>query len=75
MKSGVHVRLSTEMTQVVKWDKDGVVVSFVKRTPVPENHNPVNNATDGPDNHNPSNGNFNAEEWEEDYDELILCVL
>jgi NAD(P)-binding Rossmann-like domain len=59
---GVSVRLSTEMTRVVKRDKNGVVVAFIKRTPVP-------------DNHNPNDGDPDAEEWEEEYDELILCVL
>jgi NAD(P)-binding Rossmann-like domain len=62
VKKGVNVRLSTEMTHVVKRDKTGVVVSFIKRTPVP-------------DNHNPNNGDPDAEEWEEEYDELVLCVL
>lgn len=62
VKREVNVRLSTEMTQVVKRDKNGVVVRFIKRTPVP-------------DNHNPNNGDPDAEEWEEEYDKLILCVL
>ncbi|KAF7506708.1 hypothetical protein GJ744_011537 [Endocarpon pusillum] len=73
VKNGVHVRLSTEMTSVVKRDKDGVVVSFIKRTPVESNHNPVSGDTDSPDNHDPAN--LPSEEWEEEYDELILCVL
>jgi hypothetical protein len=62
VKREVNVRLSTEITQVVKRDKNGVVVRFIKRTPVPDNHNPNNRDPD-------------AEEWEEEYGELILCVL
>ncbi|KAI9881713.1 MAG: hypothetical protein M1823_006575 [Watsoniomyces obsoletus] len=37
---GVNVRLSTEVTRVVKRDKTGATVKLIKRTPVPDNHNP-----------------------------------
>ena len=59
---GVTVRLSTEMTTVVKRDNTGVVVSLKKRTPAP-------------DGHNPNDGDRDAQEWEEEYDELVLCTL
>lgn len=66
---GVHVRLSTELTRVVKRDKLGVVVKMIKRTKSEDEHNPISawvteNETDQ-----------NAEEWEEEFDELVLCVL
>lgn len=62
LQKGVHVRLSTEMTHVVKRDNTNVVVAFKGRTPVP-------------DDHNPNGGDPHAEIWEEEYDELILAVL
>ena len=71
-RRGVNVRLSTELTEVVKRDKNGVVVRLIKRTPQKDGHNP-NSAwvpTD-PD----SNADADAEEHEEEYDELVLCVL
>ena len=69
IERGVQVRLSTELTRVIKRDKTGVVVRMIKRTPTPDSHNP-NSAwvdSDGADR--------NAEEREEEYDELVLCVL
>lgn len=69
---GVTVRLSTEVTRVMKRDKNGVVVRTIKRTPAKDSHNP--NSTwvrEGPD-HDADPG---AEEVEEHYDELVLCVL
>jgi len=69
-KKGVHVRLSTECTRVVKRDKSGVVVGLMKRTPAKDSHTEDSElaATDGAVD--PS-----ADEWHEDYDELVLCVL
>lgn len=72
VKRGVIVRLSTEITQVVKRDKLGVVVKLVKRTPVVDAHNP-NSAWVPYDREN--NADAGAEEKEEHYDELVLCVL
>jgi len=60
-KRDVTVRLSTELARVVKRDKHGVVVSLKHRTRVEDAHNPVGMDDD-------------AEEWEETYDELVLCV-
>ena len=66
---GVQVRLSTELTRVVKRDKSGVVVRTIKRTPAPDSHNPNSAWVD-------ENGvDSNAQEREEEYDELVLCVL
>ena len=63
VERGVKVRLSTEMTEIVKRDKSGVVVRIKKRTPAP-------------DGHNPNDGDPTAsEDWEEEYDEIVLCVL
>lgn len=59
---GVHVRLSTEMTEVVSRSKRGVIVKIKPRTPVE-------------DGHNPTGGDPDAPQGEETYDELILCTL
>ncbi|KAL5117692.1 hypothetical protein ACEQ8H_004440 [Pleosporales sp. CAS-2024a] len=69
---GVHVRLSTEVTRVVKRDKTGVRVRLIKRTPAPDNHNP--NSEWVPSNRD-RGADAGADETEEDYDELVLCVL
>ena len=72
LSKGVTVRLSTELTRVVKRDKTGVVVNIIKRTPAKDKHNP-NSAwsQEGPD----AGADANAEEITEEYDELVLCVL
>lgn len=68
---GVDVRLSTELTRVVKRDSGGVVVSIVKRTPVPDEHNPNSAWVPQEDGTADADGH----ESEERYDELVLCVL
>lgn len=72
VSKGVHVRLSTEVTRVVKRDKTGVTVKLIKRTTASDYHNP-NSAWVPYDNEN--NADANAQETEEHYDELVLCVL
>ncbi len=62
VKSGVRIRLSTELTGILKRDRKGVVVSMKNRTSMPDNHNPVHGDQDAP-------------EWQEEYDEIVLCVL
>jgi hypothetical protein len=62
ISQGVNVRLSTELTQVLKRDKSGVLVTMKKRTP-------------SEDGHNPKGGDPHAPEIEEHYDEIVLCVL
>ena len=69
---GVNVRLSTELTQVIKRKEDGVVVRLLKRTPVKDGHNPASAAA-GEDPTN--NADADAPEEVETYDELVLCVL
>lgn len=71
ISKGVNVRLSTEVTRVVKRDKDGVIVKIIKRTPVPDEHNP--NSAWVPND--PVNADANAREETEHYDEIVLCVL
>jgi tRNA-dihydrouridine synthase len=56
------VRLSAELTTMVKSDKSSVVVSMKTRTPVPDSHNPID-------------GDPEAPEWAEEYEELVLCNL
>ena len=71
-KKGVRVRLSTELTQVVKRDSTGVVVRTIKRTPTKDGHNPTSAwAPEDPT----SNADADADEVEEHYDELVLCTL
>lgn len=55
-------RLSTELTTAVNERQNGVVVPMKKRTPAPDSHNPVN-------------GDPEAPEWKEEYDDLVLCNL
>jgi hypothetical protein len=62
LSRGVGVRLSTELTSILKRNKDGVVVTLKNRTPMPDHHNPVNGDPDAP-------------QWQEKYDEIVLCVL
>jgi hypothetical protein len=59
---GVNVRLSTELTAVLKRDANGVLVSMKKRTPAK-------------DHHNANGGDPEANERQEDFDEIVLCVL
>ena len=69
---GVTVRLSTELTEVVRRDKDGVVVRLRKRTLVEDGHNPASAvAPEDPT----SNADADAPETEERFDEMVLCVL
>lgn len=71
-KKAVHVRLNTELTRVMRRDRNGVVVRTISRTPVKDGHNP-NSAWVTPDP--TSNADASAEEVQEEYDELVLCVL
>jgi len=70
---GVNIRLSTEVTRVVKRDKSGVTVKIIKRTPVEDGHNP--DSAWVPGNVEGSKADPQAEEQTEEYDEIILCVL
>ncbi len=72
VKRGVNVRLSTEITRVLKRDETGVVVCLIKRTPAKDSHNP-NSAWVPYDRE--SNADADAKEDEEYYDEIVLCVL
>jgi predicted NAD/FAD-binding protein len=64
---GVTVRLSTEMTRVIRRDNTGVLVGIKKRTPVSDGHNPNEGETYQKD--------MSAPESEEQFDELVLCCL
>jgi hypothetical protein len=72
VSKGVNVRLSTEVTQVVRRDKTGVTVKTIKRTKVSDHHNPNSSWVPYDEGSNADGG---AEEVEEHYDELVLCVL
>jgi hypothetical protein len=70
---GVNIRLSTELTQVVTRDKNGVTVKLIKRTPQPDGHNP--NSAWVPQNSENGPTDADANEETEHYDEIVLCVL
>ncbi|MCJ1403828.1 hypothetical protein MMC11_007051 [Xylographa trunciseda] len=74
VEKGVKVRLSTELTEVVSRDKNGVVVKMIKRTPEPDHHNAVS-AWVAPASDPHGGADAGATEFEEHYDELVLCVL
>lgn len=69
---GVKVRLSTELTQVIKRDKNGVLVTIVKRTPAKDQHNATSAWAREDET---SNADAHAKEVEEHYDEIVLCCL
>jgi len=71
-KKGVKVRLSTELTEVVSRNKDGVIVKVVKRTPKPDHHNPTS-AWAAEDQ--VMNADADAKEETEHYDEIVICTL
>jgi hypothetical protein len=73
VSKGVTVRLSTELTQVVTRDKDGVTVKIIKRTPQPDGHNPTSAWV--PQNSETRPTDADANEETEHYDEIVLCVL
>lgn len=72
VKRGVHVRLSTELARVVSRSENGVVVRTIKRMPAKDSHNPNSVWADGDQR---SKVDASAQEVEERYDELVLCVL
>jgi len=80
-KKGVTFRLSTEVTQVVRRDKNGVTVKVIKRTPYKDHHNPNSAwAAEGPDASVdvsvPQGGaDADAVETEEHFDEIVICTL
>jgi hypothetical protein len=61
-KRGVHIRLSTEVDEVVRRDARGVAVMIRPRRAKPDHHNPVGGDTDLP-------------AQLEEYDEIVLCCL
>jgi hypothetical protein len=71
VSKGVNVRLSTEVTRVMKRDKTGVTVRLIKRTKASDGHNPNSEWVPYDD----TNADTGAEEITEHYDELVLCVL
>jgi hypothetical protein len=71
VKRGVHVRLSTEVTHVVRRDKTGVSVRFMQRSKAVDGHGRdsylASGSVDGADS--------DSETYQEQYDEIVLCVL
>ncbi|KAK3328154.1 hypothetical protein B0T19DRAFT_371356 [Cercophora scortea] len=72
VEKGVNVRLSTELTQIVRRDKKGVTVKLIKRSPAKDKHNPSSAwAAEDPT----TNAGGHANEETEHYDEIVLCCL
>ncbi|KAK0652734.1 hypothetical protein B0T16DRAFT_455077 [Cercophora newfieldiana] len=72
VSKGVNVRLSTEVTEIVRRDKKGVTVKTIKRTPTRDGHNPSSAwAPEDPT----INSDEDAKETTEHYDEIVLCCL
>lgn len=74
-KKGVKVRLSTELTEVVSRDSNGVTVNIIKRTPKPDHHNPSSAWADDADEDEGTDADSGAVEHIEHYDEIVLCCL
>ncbi|KAK0720208.1 hypothetical protein B0H67DRAFT_575332 [Lasiosphaeris hirsuta] len=72
VKKGAKVRLSTELTEVVRRDSKGVTVRMIKRTPASDGHS-RSSAWAAEDDI--SLADANAPETTEDYDEIVLCCL
>jgi hypothetical protein len=69
---GVQIRLNTEVTRVVKRGKDGVVVKIINRVPNTDIDNPTRTSAQEGLTRNTNPG---SEERQEEYDELVLCLL
>lgn len=69
IKRGVAIRLSTEVTRVIRRDKHGVAVNLINRTPAPDSPAWIPSDLTG------SKANTAAKETTEEYDEIVLCVL
>jgi hypothetical protein len=76
---GVGVRLNTEVTKVVKRGSDGVVVKLVRRAPKDHGHSIDGSDAAGPEGREEEEEEEYSDEVtpevEEEYDELVLCVL
>jgi hypothetical protein len=72
VRKGVSVRLSTEVTEIVRRDKKGVTVKTIKRTSTPDGHSP-SSAWAAEDR--TANADEDAGETTEHYDEIVLCCL
>jgi predicted NAD/FAD-binding protein len=70
-KRGVNVRLSTEVTHVLRRDKDGVIVRIIERRKTTDGHNPDSTVAASPS----EGADEDAESFQEEYDEIVLCVL
>lgn len=66
---GVKVRLATEVDAITERTKERVKVLTRRRTPLADDHVP------NEDGHPPEDQDQNAPRTEEEYDEIVLCVL
>lgn len=71
VKRGVSIRLNTEVTDVLKRNSQGVLVRIIERSKSKDGHNPLSVLADGPGN----GVDGDAEPFQENYDEIVLCVL
>ena len=66
---GVKVRLATEVDAITERTKERVKVLTRRRTPLADDHVP------NEDGHPPEDQDQDAPRTEEEYDEIVLCVL
>jgi hypothetical protein len=69
---GVQIRLNTEVTRVVKRGKSGIVVQIINRVPKTDDDSPTRTSAEEDPTRNANPG---YEEHQEEYDELVLCIL
>jgi hypothetical protein len=70
---GVQIRLNTEVTRVVKRGKNGVAAKIINRVlTTDDNNNPISTSAQDDSTRNANSG---SEELQEEYDELVLCIL
>lgn len=73
ISKGVKIRLSTEVTRIIKRSKAGVTVAIKKRTPKDDGgHNPADGISPA---HNPQDVDQDKPESIEEYDELVFACL
>jgi hypothetical protein len=72
-KRGVQVRLRTEVTHILRRNRKGVAVQMIERRRVADSQD-LNRAA-ASDSSNTSNTGAEVEPFQEEYDEIVLCVL
>src|ERR1700760_943971 len=72
-KRGVQVRLRTEVTHVLHRNRNGVAVQMIERRKRTDSQDP--NRAAASESSNTSSASVEEEPFQEEYDEIVLCVL